>query len=76
MVHTSMYVVYVDIHNVSIHGWANIYLQIFPTTIPTKILRPTCLPDQPQTLEDSVQCLCLGEFLALSAQGELNSSHP
>jgi hypothetical protein len=77
MVRTSMDV---DIHNVSIHGWAdNAYrtpshlpLHVHHA-LPAPMLVPSCLPKGSHDPQDNIQHLHMREFMAVAAQREENS---
>jgi hypothetical protein len=80
MVHVSMGV---DIHNVSIHGWANNALRTpsrSPLHVhhapPAPMLVPSRLPDRPNALQDDMQCLPPRESMAVADQREKNSFYP
>jgi hypothetical protein len=69
----------VDIHNVSIHGWAdNAYRapshlpSNFYHAIPALMLVPSRLPDRPNALQDDIQRLPPREFMAVAAPKEKN----
>ncbi len=73
----------VDIHNVSIHGWADNALRT-PSHLPLHVhhappapmLVPSHLPDRPNALQDDMQRLPPGESMAVANQREKNSFYP
>jgi hypothetical protein len=73
----------VDIHIVSIHGWADnahgtpIHLPSnFYHAIPAPMLVPSHLPDRPNALQEDIQCLPPRESMAVADQREKNSFYP
>jgi hypothetical protein len=73
----------VDIHNVSIYGWANNALRT-PSCLPLHVhhappalmLVPSHLPDRPNALQDNMQHLPPRESMAVANQREKNSFYP
>ncbi len=73
----------VDIHNVSIHGWANNAYRT-PSCLPLHVhhtlyalmLVPSHLPEGSLTPQDDMQRLCPRESMAVDAQREENSFCP
>jgi hypothetical protein len=73
----------VDIHNISIHGWADNACRT-PSHLPLHVHHallalvpaPSHLPNRSQTPEGSIQCLHPRESMAVVAQREENSFRP
>jgi hypothetical protein len=73
----------VNIHNISIHGWANNALRTpscLPLhvhhALPASITVPSHLPDRSQTPEGDIHRLRPQESMVIAAQREKNSFHP
>jgi hypothetical protein len=72
----------VDIHNVSIHGWADngrtpgrLPLHVHHALL-ALVPAPSRSPNRSRTLEGNIQCLHLRESTAVATQREENSFHP